>query len=185
MPSFLRMFKQQLGSIKWSEILSLIRIRLAFTWEWISFSNCLARFHVTGQTILVASLFLIMLLSMLGMSSSSSTPFLSHAPFIPLRLLLQNQALSRCRQASQGGWGGDRRGGRRVPIYHISRGYFPFSPELKHNDNNGGSILSPPTKMWEEGILVYEWQRRAPLPDWDKKVCPYLANMFVGFCSGS
>jgi hypothetical protein len=52
-----------------------------------------------------------------------------------------------------------------VPIRHISRGYFPFSPELEHNNSDGGPILLPPIELQRDGILVYEWRRRALLPD--------------------
>jgi hypothetical protein len=45
-PSFLRTLKQVLKSIIW-----LLNIRLAFTWEWISFSNCLALLLVIGPAI--------------------------------------------------------------------------------------------------------------------------------------
>jgi hypothetical protein len=50
-PSFLRTLKQELKSIGSFHIDWLLNIRLAFTWEWISFCNCLALLLVIGPAI--------------------------------------------------------------------------------------------------------------------------------------
>jgi hypothetical protein len=50
-PSFLRTMEQEFKSIGSFNINWLLNIRLVFTWEWISFSNCLALLLVIGPAI--------------------------------------------------------------------------------------------------------------------------------------
>jgi hypothetical protein len=80
-PSFLRTLKQVLKSIGSFNVIWLLIIRLAFTWEWISFSNCLGLLLVIGPAI--SSVFGVEW--MLGMSSLLSLCQHRHLCVEPLR----------------------------------------------------------------------------------------------------